>query len=98
MFLPRSWAAFTLVTRFPSTAGYWPPAVTCKILFAVVPTSTYSEPLVVTGPPSRPGPAATLVTEPPAPQPAEIVLQLPPLRSQITSVRTVPTTSRLAPG
>src|ERR1035437_8521155 len=57
-------AAFTLETRDPSTAGIKADPVNCKTWFADVPTSTEIVPLEEIGPPSNPAPVATLVTDP----------------------------------
>src|ERR1035437_8037661 len=57
-------AAFTLETRDPSTAGINADPFPCPPWFADVPKSTEIVPFEVTGPPSNPKPVATLVTEP----------------------------------
>src|ERR1035437_3799250 len=113
LFHPRTWpppgalvetlracnfTALTLLIRLPSTAGYWPRLVTCKILLAAVPTSTLRVPEVEILPPVRPVPAETLVTDPPAPQPPAIDLQFKPALSQIVVTRIVPLTSKRAFG
>src|SRR4051812_25726766 len=56
--------ALTLVTRLPSTAGICAPAVNCKILLEVVPTSIARVPLPVMVFGTCPVPATTLNTVP----------------------------------
>src|ERR1035437_11112214 len=56
--------AFTFAKSEPSTAGIWAEAFNCKILLALVPTSTESVPVEVIGPPIIPVPPVIFVTDP----------------------------------
>ena len=53
-----------LVNSEPSTAGIFADPSNCKILFAVVPTSTFSVAEPVVAPPVKPVPATTAVISP----------------------------------